>query len=374
MTTTSPASRRRPAEGARRDHLWLHFTRMGGYADTEVPVIVRGEGCYLEDSNGKRYLDALAGPVRGATSATRTARRSAQAALEQMRELPFYTNWSYAHPRAIELAAEVASLAPGDLTASSSSRAARRPSSRPGSSRGSTTRARRAPGHHGRRPDGRRRAAYAGRRRARRAPRGRAALEGGLAQRRLPRHDDGRALDQRHPRAADAVRAARPGGRCTSATRTATTARRRRPRRSSRAFLLDDLEHDDRRGGARDGCDGDHGAGPERGRRLHAPAGYWQGVRELCDRYGILLCADEVITGFGRLGALVRLRALRHPARHRHLREGPLLGLRRRSARCSTTDRVMEPFLDGRRDVHARDHVRRPPGAWRRSRSRTSRS
>ena len=32
------------------------------------------------------------------------------------------------------------------------------------------------------------------------------------------------------------------------------------------------------------------------------PAGYWRGVREICDRYGILLCADEVITGFGRLG------------------------------------------------------------------------
>jgi adenosylmethionine-8-amino-7-oxononanoate aminotransferase len=32
------------------------------------------------------------------------------------------------------------------------------------------------------------------------------------------------------------------------------------------------------------------------------PAGYWRGVRELCDRYGILLCADEVITAFGRLG------------------------------------------------------------------------
>src|SRR5205823_4951272 len=32
------------------------------------------------------------------------------------------------------------------------------------------------------------------------------------------------------------------------------------------------------------------------------PAGYWQGVRAICDRYGILLCADEVITGFGRLG------------------------------------------------------------------------
>jgi adenosylmethionine-8-amino-7-oxononanoate aminotransferase len=32
------------------------------------------------------------------------------------------------------------------------------------------------------------------------------------------------------------------------------------------------------------------------------PKGYWRGVREICDRYGILLCADEVITGFGRIG------------------------------------------------------------------------
>ena len=46
---------------AARDHLWLHFTRMSGYADGEVPIIVRGDGCYLEDINGKRYLDALAG-------------------------------------------------------------------------------------------------------------------------------------------------------------------------------------------------------------------------------------------------------------------------------------------------------------------------
>jgi adenosylmethionine-8-amino-7-oxononanoate aminotransferase len=33
------------------------------------------------------------------------------------------------------------------------------------------------------------------------------------------------------------------------------------------------------------------------------PEGYWKGVRKICDRYGILLCADEVITGFGRVGA-----------------------------------------------------------------------
>jgi adenosylmethionine-8-amino-7-oxononanoate aminotransferase len=44
-----------------KDHLWLHFTRMGGYGDADVPIIVRGDGCHLSDANGKRYIDALAG-------------------------------------------------------------------------------------------------------------------------------------------------------------------------------------------------------------------------------------------------------------------------------------------------------------------------
>ena len=34
------------------------------------------------------------------------------------------------------------------------------------------------------------------------------------------------------------------------------------------------------------------------------PASYWPGLRRICDKYGILLIADEVITGFGRSGAL----------------------------------------------------------------------
>ena len=69
------------------------------------------------------------------------------------------------------------------------------------------------------------------------------------------------------------------------------------------------------------------------------PAGYFAGVREICDRYGILLCADEVITGFGRARRVVRLGAVRHPARPRHLREGALLGVRvdRRGDRRATT-------------------------------------
>src|SRR6266571_4713549 len=100
---------------AAKEHLWMHFTRMGGYETADVPIIVRGDGCYLEDSDGKRYLDALAG-LFSVNLGYGFGDEIGQAAHEQMRELPFYTNWSYAHPRAVELAAEVASLAPGDLS------------------------------------------------------------------------------------------------------------------------------------------------------------------------------------------------------------------------------------------------------------------
>src|SRR5687767_15456827 len=109
-TSLSPAELQRAA----RDHLWLHFTRMASYADGQMPIIVRGDGCYLEDANGKRYLDALAG-LFAVQIGYSFGEEMGEAAAAQMRELPFYTNWSYAHPRAIELAAEVASLAPGDL-------------------------------------------------------------------------------------------------------------------------------------------------------------------------------------------------------------------------------------------------------------------
>src|SRR4051795_1935829 len=114
MTTTRGMPAVTDLERMAREHLWLHFTQMGSYAEGGLPVIVRGEGCYLEDLNGKRYLDALAG-LFAVQIGYSYGDEVGQAAHEQMRELPFYTNWSYAHPRAIELAAEIASLAPGDL-------------------------------------------------------------------------------------------------------------------------------------------------------------------------------------------------------------------------------------------------------------------
>ena len=94
-------------------HLWMHFTRMGAYESADVPVIARGEGCYVWDTQGNRYLDALSALFCVNVGHGRAEIGEAMAA--QAAELGFFTNWSYAHPRAIELAARVASYAPGDL-------------------------------------------------------------------------------------------------------------------------------------------------------------------------------------------------------------------------------------------------------------------
>jgi len=100
-------------EAARR-HLWLHFSRMGAYArGHELPIIVRGEGCHVWDEHGNRYLDGLSALF--CVNIGHGRHDVAQAGADQARELAFFTNWSYAHPRAIELAARVAGLAPGDL-------------------------------------------------------------------------------------------------------------------------------------------------------------------------------------------------------------------------------------------------------------------
>ncbi|MCH1882555.1 aspartate aminotransferase family protein [Agrococcus sp. ARC_14] len=93
------------------DHLWMHFTRMAD-ADT-APVIVRGEGAYIWDDRGKRYLDGLAGLFVNQLGHGRAD--LAAVAAEQAQTLAFFPLWSYKHPSAVDLADKLASLAPGDL-------------------------------------------------------------------------------------------------------------------------------------------------------------------------------------------------------------------------------------------------------------------
>lgn len=100
------------SEKAKR-HLWMHFTRMSAYNDSEVPVMVRGEGGYVWDSRGKRYIDGLAGLFVVQAGHGRT--ELAEAAARQSSELAYFPLWSYAHVPAIELAERLADLTPGDL-------------------------------------------------------------------------------------------------------------------------------------------------------------------------------------------------------------------------------------------------------------------
>jgi adenosylmethionine-8-amino-7-oxononanoate aminotransferase len=95
------------------DHLWMHFTRMSSYENSPVPTIVRGEGTYIYDDKGKRYLDGLAGLFVVQAGHGRT--ELAETAAKQAQELAFFPVWSYAHPKAVELAERLAHEAPGDL-------------------------------------------------------------------------------------------------------------------------------------------------------------------------------------------------------------------------------------------------------------------
>ena len=97
-----------------RDHLWLHFTRMGAYSDDHhIPVIVRGEGPYVYDNHGKRYLDGLSGLF--VVQLGHGRHDLAEAARKQAETLAYFPLWSYAHPASIELADRLADYAPGDL-------------------------------------------------------------------------------------------------------------------------------------------------------------------------------------------------------------------------------------------------------------------
>jgi adenosylmethionine-8-amino-7-oxononanoate aminotransferase len=110
----SPGGSDSDMQALAKRHLWMHFTRMGVFEEgAEVPVIVRGEGCYVYDEHGNRYLDGLSALY--CVNVGHGREEIAQAGARQAAELGFYTNWSYAHPRSIELATRIAELTPGDL-------------------------------------------------------------------------------------------------------------------------------------------------------------------------------------------------------------------------------------------------------------------
>jgi adenosylmethionine-8-amino-7-oxononanoate aminotransferase len=325
---------------AAKEHLWMHFTRMGGYETAEVPIIVRGDGCYLEDANGKRYLDALAG-LFSVNIGYSFGEEIGQAALEQMRELPFYTNWSYAHPRAIELASEIASLAPGDLDrvffcsggseavesawklarqyylARGGKAVAAADTQEPEVDHDAIVAASGQPPHRYKAIA--RHIAYHG------------TTMGALSINGIP------ALREPFQPLVPEVR------------HVSNTNRYHRPPEETEVeftrHLLDELEQAILSMGPETVCLVHMEPVQNAGGCFTPPAGYWQGVRELCDRYDILLSADEVITAFGRLGHWFG--SERYDIRPDLVTIAK--GLSSSYAAIGgvvATDRVMEPFLE----------------------------
>ncbi|TCP57186.1 adenosylmethionine-8-amino-7-oxononanoate aminotransferase [Tamaricihabitans halophyticus] len=96
-----------------RKYLGPHFTTKNAWWSDDLPVFVRGSGCYLYDSDGNRLLDGLAGLFSVNIGHGRTD--IVAAASKQMELLPYATNWGTAHAPAIEAATLLAELTPGEL-------------------------------------------------------------------------------------------------------------------------------------------------------------------------------------------------------------------------------------------------------------------
>ncbi|GAB3751615.1 aminotransferase class III-fold pyridoxal phosphate-dependent enzyme [Microlunatus parietis] len=252
-----------------RDHLLLHFSKQ---RIDDLLVIERGDGPYVFDTDGRRYIDSLSS-LFCAQLGYSYGEEMAEAASRQLSTLAFHTTWATAHPTAIELAEAISARAPAEdyrvFFTSGGSEAVE----------AAWKLAREhfiAIGQPQRTKAIARKTAYHG------------VTLGALSFTGLPGYAAGfgpAPVEVTHVSNTNAYRA--PDG-------TDPVAFRDR--------LLAEVEH------------AIIDAGPDTvamiiaepvqnsGGCLVPPPGYWAGLRRIADRYGILLMADEVITGFGRLG------------------------------------------------------------------------
>jgi adenosylmethionine-8-amino-7-oxononanoate aminotransferase len=108
-TKITPAMLQKSAKA----HLWMHFTRYSLFENKDMPIIERAEGHHIYDVNGEKYFDGLSGLF--SVNAGHGRKRYADVAAKQMQELDFFPLWGFAHPRAIELAERLLSYAPDNL-------------------------------------------------------------------------------------------------------------------------------------------------------------------------------------------------------------------------------------------------------------------
>jgi adenosylmethionine-8-amino-7-oxononanoate aminotransferase len=255
-----------------QEHLLLHFSRNGAFGPdgSELLVLERGEGVYVFDTQGRRYLDGLSSLFCSQLGYS-YGEEMAKAAGDQLTRLAFNTNWSTATPPALELASKLASIAPDGIEhvfftcgGSEAVEAAWKLVRQYHLANGEPQRTKaiaRDRAYHG-------------------------VTLGALSFTGVPGFKEPfgpPAVPTRHVSNTNSFRREEQGAELTR-------------------VLLQEIE------------DAIREEGPETvamliaepvqnaGGCLQPPEGYWPGLREICDRYGILLVADEVISGFGRLG------------------------------------------------------------------------
>jgi adenosylmethionine-8-amino-7-oxononanoate aminotransferase len=305
------------AERAQR-HLWGHFSTLA--PDDLPPVILRGEGCYVWDDTGKRYLDGLAGLFTVQVGHGR--HELAEAARRQAEQLGYFPLWTYAHPTGIELAEKIASLTPGDLNrvffttgggeaVESAWKLARQ--------------YHRATGQPGRYKVVARDLAYHGTSMGALAITGLAAIKTAFE----PLTPGGI-----HVRNTNQYRCtlchgggASSGGGCTlaCADEIAVAIEREGPETVAAVFL-EPVQNSG-------GC-------------FTPPDGYFARVREICDEYGVLLVSDEVICAFGRLGEWFGAIRYDYQPDMITMAKGLTSGYAPLGA-VAVSDRIAEPFLGG---------------------------
>jgi adenosylmethionine-8-amino-7-oxononanoate aminotransferase len=256
------------------DHLLLHFTRNGEYGPGRAELVVadRGEGCWVHDTLGRTHLDGLSA-LFCAQIGYSYGQEMAEAATAQLTRLPFTTNWGMAHGPAVELAERLAGVAPegiekvfftsgGSESVESAWKIVRQYHL--------------ARGEEGRTKAIARNIAYHG------------VTLGALSFTGVPAY--------KQPFGTPPV----------PTTHVSNTNRFRAPDGDDEATfcarLLGEVEEAIRREGPETVAMVIMEPIQNAGGGLTPPEGYWAGLREICDRHGILLVADEVISGCGRLG------------------------------------------------------------------------
>ena len=308
-------------QSAAKQHLMLHFSDMKSLSEEGMTIIERGEGVHVFDDQGGRYIDGLSGLYCASLGHSHGDEIGA-AAHEQMKKLPYATNWTVAHPPSIELAEKIASLAPEGMNkvyftsgGSESVEAAWK----------MAVQWQQANGHERRRKVIARRNAYHG------------VTMGALSFTGIP--------VCRTPFDPLGIPTVHVGN----------TSNYHRPEGETEAefcaALLAEveatIEFEDPSTIAMMIAEPVQNAGG----CLMPPEGYWQGLRKICDEHDILLCSDEVICAYGRIGTWFGGQKFGYVPDLVTFAKG-LTGAHFSMGGVLMSDKVAEPFFDGRADYN----------------------